>query len=108
MRCEVLDLVREARTRTDERHFAPQDVDELRQLVEASRPEPGARTRDVVPALELEQAIRASPAAAVHRVPDVVAVGALVGIDAHRAELQDGELLLVYAETSLAEENRSR
>ena len=44
VRLEVLGLVRDARPRADERHVAAQDVDQLRQLVEARPAQPATRT----------------------------------------------------------------
>ena len=45
---KVLGLVREARARSDERHLAPQHVEQLRQLVEARLAQPAPDARDLV------------------------------------------------------------
>ena len=57
MRLEELGLVREARTWADERHVAAQDVQELRQLVQARRRSQRPLRRDDVVALELVHAV---------------------------------------------------
>ena len=107
---EVLGLVRDARARADERHVAAQDVDQLRQLVEARLAEPAADARDRVAAVELVERRCASGRGG--RAPSTrsmyVAVRRVVGVDPHRPELQRRELALVLAEPRLPEEDRAR
>ena len=60
VRLEVLGLVRDARPRADERHVAAQDVDQLRQLVEARLAQPAAERVTASAAVELVEAVRRS------------------------------------------------
>ena len=75
---EFLDEDRPFGTRADQAHVAHQDVEELRQLVQASAAEKGPET---------------GAARVVFLSPD--GPGLLLGIDAHAAELEHAECLAV-------------
>src|SRR5581483_3349060 len=68
---------------------------------------PQAERRDVLRPLELVQAVLVREGAAVHDLPDVVAVRRIVRVGEHRAELEDGERPLSFAEALLPEEHRA-
>src|SRR5581483_3437589 len=105
VRLEELGLVGDARPRPDERHLAANDVHELRQLVQARAPKPGAERRDVVAAVELVEAVAVRRRAGVHDLPDVVAMRRLFGVRRHRPELQEREGPPALAEPDLAKQN---
>jgi hypothetical protein len=85
-------------TRADQRHVGSEDVDQLRQLVEAGPPQepPNPRHPRVVGNLE-------------HRLVELLQVDqlgeALLGVGDHRAELEHRERLAVLAGAPLAEED---
>ena len=83
-----LDLVAQRRPRPDQAHLAAHDVPELRQLVDRGAAKDPADARDP----------------AVARV-DGVAGTLVLGVDDHRAELEQLEVLAVLADTGLAEED---
>src|SRR5579864_7232535 len=105
MRLEMIDLVRDARTRANQRHLAPQDVDQLRQFVEAGLPKRAADPCDGVSAIELVQAVRAESCAGGHDRADVFAMLTVLGVRPHGAELQGGEFIHLETEPTLAEED---
>ena len=74
MRLEVLRLVRDARTRADERHVATENIEQLRQLVETRPAEPAAERGDDVVALELVEPGRLRRRLRVECVGDVLAM----------------------------------
>ena len=86
---EALRLVVETRPWSDERHVAREDVEELRQLVEARLPEDAADAGDRAGAIELVQPVRVRRGIVRQRGRDVAAVLLLIRVDGHRAELQD-------------------
>ena len=99
---DVLVLLEDQRPRADERHLAPDDVDQLRELVDPRAPEEAAETRytRVVRDLEHPRVV-----VAVHvemgdlRLP-------LLRVDHHRAELVDAERPVAGAHPYLPEEHR--
>src|SRR6185312_4848638 len=104
---EILRFVLDARARSDERHVAAQDVDQLRQLIEARLAEPVATARDRVAAIELVDAVVRLGRPGIHRLPDVLLVHRGVDVDLHRAELQRGELAAALPQARLLEEDRA-
>ena len=77
-------------SRPDQAHFSAQDVDQLRQFIDAEPPQPPARASD--------------PGVILHR-PDGTGLALCVG--SHRAELQDREGDAVATQPLLAVENGS-
>ena len=88
---ELLDEVRALGARADDRHVAPEDVPELRQLVEVRPPEEAAERRHA-------RVVLARPDRA----------GLALGVVQHRAELDDRERLAVEAHALLPVEHRAR
>ena len=82
--------LRTLRPRSDERHLPAQHVDQLRELVEPPRADPAAGRDDAL-------------------VADAREHGAtvLLRTDAHRAELDHGEVLASRADTDLTEQERT-
>ena len=83
-------LVPQGGARPDDAHLADEDVEDLRQLVEARLPEEGADLRDVL-----------------LRILQEVGRDVVWRVDLHRAVFQDGEELLVLPDAPLAEEDRA-
>ena len=108
VRLEQLRLVRDAGSRADERHVAAQDVQQLRQLVEARLAQPAPGPRHDVRALELVEAavLRASRPSS-SRCGRTRGARRSVGVHAHRPELESRERPLVEAEPRLPEEHRA-
>src|SRR5581483_5834100 len=94
-------LLGDQRPWPDDAHLAPQDVHELRQLVELKAPDHPAHPRDTRVGGDLEQAV----GALVERQQLVLE---LVGPVDHAAELDQPELLAVPSDPALAEEHRPR
>ena len=105
VRQEMLGLVVDARARANQRHVAPKDVDQLRQLVKARPSEPAAALRHGLVALELVETVHRRRNAGIHRALDVLAVHGGIDVDLHRPELQGRELALVLPEPCLTEED---
>ena len=83
------------------------DVEELGQLVEAPAPDPAADGGDPVVDGELVEALAAAVrvgALALDQGGHVLLMAARVGVDAHAAELVEGELPFPVADPPLAEE----
>ncbi len=104
---EEFRLVRKTGPRTDEGHFATNDVDELRQLVEAGLAEPAAERSHRVRPVELVDPVRARERAGAHRVLDVLTVNRLVDAGPHCSEFERFELVLPLTESRLPEEDRT-
>src|ERR1022692_1278086 len=104
---ELVDLVRKARSWADERHVSAQDVDQLRQLVEARSSQPSPGSRDRVGAVELEQANRRQICVPLRRGLDVGSMRVVRGTVSHRPELQHRERALIDPEAGLPKEDRS-
>src|SRR5258707_13191890 len=100
---EVFEFIRNRRPRTDDAHFAPQYVEELRQLVEAGSPQPPPHARHARIVCQFvwgigvvrEEFLRPSP-------PDRLAMDVLVGVVAERPEFEAVEQLLVSPDPALA------
>src|SRR5690606_7629254 len=90
------DLAGYRRAGADDAHLAEQDVDELRQLVQAGAAQEAPDTGPARIVLEFEQQL----ALAVDRLQLGLA---LLGVLAHRAELVAGEAAAVLADPDLAE-----
>jgi len=85
-----IDLVAEGRTRADDRHLAPDDVPELRQLVDREPAEQAAGSRDPrIAAIDCE------------------ACALRLGSDHHRPELEQLEVCAVLADPRLPVEHRA-
>ena len=99
LRRVALDEVELLRPRADDRHVAAQDVDQLRQLVDARPAQHPADARHARVGLELE-----------HRVRELVEADELreprLGVSHHRAELEHLERPRPLAAAGLAEEDR--
>src|SRR5438045_2221562 len=93
----TLVLVHDQGPGTDETHLAPQDVDELGQLIERGAPQKASDTRDARVVGELEQ-----PAGLVE--VNQLGLEPLGAVD-HRAELDDREALAVAPDPRLPEEH---
>ena len=105
MRLEQLRLVRHARPRADERHVALEDVDELRQLVQAEPAQPAAGRGHVRRLVELVEAARVGGGGGVHDRLHIVAMDGDVSVGAHRPELEHRERHHPAPEPVLAEEH---
>ena len=97
---ELGDLLRQRRPRADQAHRAAEHVEQLRQLVEAGRPQEAPDARDPRVVLHLEQRTAALVGRRQLGEPRL-------GVDDHRAELEDLELGSVTADADLPEEHRA-
>ena len=97
---ELGDLLAQRRAGADEAHVALQDVEQLRQLVEARPAQHVADPGDPGVTGELEQRAGAL-------VVGLHGGEAGLGVDAHRAELEHPELAVAQADPLLAEEDRT-
>src|SRR5580658_8148099 len=88
------------RARPHERHIAQQDVEELRQLIDARFPQEPADARNARVVLDLERRPILFALVAKLRLPGV-------GIGNHGAEFEDREWPAAHTSTALAEENRT-
>src|SRR5262245_62913259 len=107
----LLDLVRQRRARTDQRHVAAKRVDELRQLVEARLAQDAADRRYPGVVRNLEQGRGAGGlllTAALDERVDVIAMNRLIRVRVHRPEFQHGERPAVLPHASLTKEDRTR
>ena len=80
VRARKLRLVSDAGTRTDERHLAAQDVDQLRQLVQARLAQQAAERRHVALRVELVGAVGVDPALAVIVLSMYARCSSVVGV----------------------------
>src|SRR5437899_2674106 len=83
---EMLRLVVQARSRADEGHFAAQDVDQLRKLIETRLAQPAAKRRHRVGTVELVDAAVRRRRARTHDLLDIGAMRRFVGVGLHRPE----------------------
>ena len=107
MRLVQLQLVIDGGSRTDERHVASENVDELRQLVEARPAQPASDARDGVRALELVEVVLSRERRRAHDLLQVLPVRRRVRAVTHRPELEESELAHIHAEPGLPEEDAS-
>ena len=90
------DLARDRWARADQAHLAAQDVEQLRQLVQAGAPEEAADRRDARIALHLEQR-------AARLVAGAQLLQQTIGVLTHRAELPHPEAHAVFANPLLGD-----
>ena len=83
-------LVPQGGSRSDDTHLADEDVEDLRQFIEARLPQEGADLRDVL-----------------LRILKQMRWNIMRCIDFHRPVLQDGEQLLVLPDALLTEKDRA-
>ena len=108
VRREELQFIWNRWPRPDERHLATKHIEKLGQLVQAGLAQPPAHPGDRVAPLELVQIVRSREGVRADDLLDVFAMRRLIGSLVHRAELQQGELVHVDAESRLAEEDGAR
>ncbi len=104
-------LVGDGRARADHAHVALEDVEQLRQLVDAGHPDDPADRRDARIGLHLVAggALVVGGRFALARADQpghVLAVDAVIAVDLHRAELVEGERHAAPAQTLLLEDDR--
>ena len=101
-----LGLPGKRRTGADEAHVAPQDIPQLRQLVDAQPPEPAADAGDPGIGDELEHAARPLRPALDEGL-DVGLVDEVVAVAPHRPQLVELELPAPGTQPDLREDGRS-
>src|SRR5688572_29268911 len=102
----VLEFISDGRPWSDKRHLAAQDVDELRQLIEAALAEEVSERRNARIISHLESALAAIQLFC-DQTPDVFLVNRRVVIGVHGPEFQEGELLPKLTNAFLAKQHRS-
>src|SRR5579885_3652066 len=102
-----LGFIRERRSRPYQAHLAPDDVDELRQFVQAEAAQDSSRARD---AGVVGQFVKRRPPFPIlpgflNPFSDVPSMRGVVGIGAHRAKFQHLEMLSAYSHSRLPKQD---
>ena len=103
-RADVAILVKDEWPRSDQAHLTPEDIEQLRQLVERVAPQPPPDARRAWIVWDLEHPRIAAVLEMLVQMRHLRL--SLIGVRDHRAELEDPESSIVLAHPDLAEEHR--